>query len=237
MEGITSNLELLSALGLFVGMGDIYLARMTKEDTASTPPEYATPYLAMEGIRCGLTPQYAEGKQSASDRTIRNIRLLTGMDVAMEYARVLAEVRCDVLGRTMDERGGELVADGMAPYFGVGVLATRDDGTCLMRWIYKVRFSEGAGEMRTMEDGTITYQIPTLEGKGVRLAYGVARGEGKIEHPVQYEMDTANGKCKMDVNSFFAQVQGPWVPVETSAKLDSADGAPVLTAATAKAAK
>ena len=38
-ETITSNLDLLNALGLYAGMGDIYLARMTKEDTASTPPE------------------------------------------------------------------------------------------------------------------------------------------------------------------------------------------------------
>lgn len=222
MEAITSNLELLNALGLFVGMGDIYLARMTKEDTASTPPEYAAPYLALEGIRCGLTPQYSEGKQCASDRTIRNVRLLTGMDLAMEYPRVLPQVRCDVLGRTMDERGGELVADGMAPYFAVGVLATRDDGTYLMRWIYKVRFSEGTVEVRTKEDGALSYQIPTLEGKGVRLAYDVKKPDGKVEHPVQYEMDTANEKCKMDVNSFFAQVQGPWVPVETAASAPAA---------------
>ncbi len=207
---VTSNLEQLVQLGLYTGMGDIYLARMTKEDTATTPPEYAMPYLAMEGIRCGLTPQYAEGSQSASNRTIRKIRMLTGIDVALEYPRELPEVRCDVLGQQMDENGGERGGDGMAPLFAVGVMATRDDGTSLMRWIYKVRFSEGNAEMRTEEEGTIAYQIPTLEGKGVRLAYEAARTDGKKEHLVQYKMDTANAKCKMTPEAFFAKVQGPW---------------------------
>lgn len=210
MAGVTSNLELLSKLGLYTGMGDIYLAPMTKEDTATTPPQYGAPYLAMEGIRCGLTPQYAEGTQSASNRTIRKVKTLTGLDIALESPRVLPEVRCDMLGRKMDEKGGELVADGMAPLFAVGVMATRDDGTCHMRWIYKVRFAEGSIEMRTEEEGNISYQIPTLEGSGVRLAYESARSDGKKEHLVQYEMDTANAKCAMTPEAFFAEVQGPW---------------------------
>lgn len=209
-ETITSNLDLLNALGLYAGMGDIYLARMTKEDTASTPPEYGTPYLACEGISCGLTPQYAEGKQHASDRTIRDISLLTGMDVKIEYPRVLPAVRCDVLGRETDSNGGELVGDGMAPLFAVGVCATRDDGSVHMRWIYKVRFREGTVNMKTMEDGTLAYQIPTLEGSGVRLAYQHTGKDGKAVRLTQYEYDSAGKESPMTVATFFAKVQGPW---------------------------
>lgn len=211
MPDITSTLELIQALGLYVGMGDIYLARMTKEDTASTPPEYGTPYLACEGISCGLTPQYAEGSQSASDRTIRKIKIMTGMDVKVEYPRVLPEVRCDMLGRTLDANGGELVGDGMAPLFAVGVCATRDDGTKLMRWIYKVRFAEGATNMKTMEDGTIEYQIPTIEGSGVRLAYEHKLAEGKTVRLTEYVYDTAGKTTNaMTPEQFFAKVQGLW---------------------------
>lgn len=207
---IESTPEKLNALGLYTGMGDIYLARMTSEETASTPPEYDTPYLACEGITCGLTPQYAEGSQSASDRTIRKVKILTGMDVALEYPRVLPEVRCDMLGRELDENGGESVGDGMAPLFAVGVCANRDDGTKLMRWIYKVRFAEGSTNMKTMEDGTVEYQILSVEGSGVRLGYQHKRADGQSTRLVEYVMDTANAKCKKTPEQFFAAVQTPW---------------------------
>lgn len=209
-ETITSTLEKLNALGLYVGMGDVYLAKMTKEDTPTTKPEYGTPYLACEGISAGLTPKYAAGTQSASDRTIRNLNLLTGMDVKVEYPRVLPEVRCDMLGRERDANGGELVGDGMAPLFAVGICATRDDGTYLMRWIYKVRFHEGATNMQTMEDGAINYQIPTIEGNGVRLSYKHKTASGQEVRLTEYCYDSAGQEKPMTPEEFFSQVRGPW---------------------------
>lgn len=207
---VESDLSKLVDLGLFTGMGDVYLAMMTKEDTPTTKPEYGKPYLACEGISCGLTPQYAQGKQSASDRTIRNLSLLTGMDVKVEYPRVLPAVRCHMLGRELDANGGELVGDGMAPQFAVGVYATRDDGTYLMRWIYKVRFHEGTTNMQTMEDGTLNYQIPTIEGNGVRLAYKHTGADGKPVRLTEYCYDSAGKENPLTPEQFFAQVRGPW---------------------------
>lgn len=210
MADIVSNLELLNELGLYTGMGDIYLAEMTTEDTATTPPAYATPYLACEGITCGLTPQYAEGSQSASDRTIRKLSMMTGMEIKAEYPRVLPAVRCHMLGREMDANGGELVGDGMPPLFAVGVYATRDDGTYLMRWIYKVRFHEGATNMKTMEDGAIEYQIPTIEGDGVRLSYRHETAGGSTVRLTEYVYDSAGQESPMTPETFFSQVRGPW---------------------------
>lgn len=207
---MASDLEKLNALGLFVGMGDVYLAMMTKEDTATSKPEYGTPYLACEGISCGLTPQYAQGKQSASDRTIRNLSLLTGMDVKLEYPRVLPDVRCHMLGREKDAAGGELVGDAMAPLFAVGVYATRDDGTYLMRWIYKVRFHEGTTNMQSMEDGTLNYQIPTMEGNGVRLSYKHTTASGASVRLTEYCYDSAGKEKPMTPEEFFSKVRGPW---------------------------
>jgi len=206
-----STLEKLQELGLFVGMGDVYLAKMIKKDTPDTPPEYDTPYLACEGISCGLTPQYAEGKQPASDRMIRKTKILTGMDVKVEYPRVLPAVRCDMLGRTVDANGGELIGDGLAPDFAVGVCATRDDGTYMMRWIYCVNFAEGESQMRTMEDGTVAYQIPTIKGSGTRLAYRYTPGNGaKPVRLTEYVYDTAGRENAMTPETFFSRVRAPW---------------------------
>lgn len=205
-----STLEKLQALGLYAGMGDIYLAKVTSEGTSSVPPAFETPYLACEGIKCGLTPRYAEGKQPASDRMIRNIKIMVGMDVKLEYPRVLPHVRCDVLGRTLTADGAELVGDGMPPKFAVGVCATRDDGSKLMRWIYMVQFAEGETTMETMEDGTIKYQIPTLEGTGERIAYEHKLDGGKTVRLTEYVYDTAGKDAPMTAETFFSKVQTPW---------------------------
>ena len=218
MVEIMSSLEELNKLGLYTGMGDIYLAKMITEDTATSQPVYDTPYLACEGISCGLTPTYAEGKQSASDRTIRKMKILTGMDVAMEYPRVLPAVRCDMLGRELDANGCELVGDGLPPLFAVGVYANRDDGTWMGRWIYKVRFAEGKTDMKTMEDDSLSYQIPTIEGSGVRLSYKHTRSDGTAVRLVEYVYDSAGKESPMKPEDFFAKVHTPWAEAEAASE-------------------
>lgn len=215
-DPITSTLADLQALGLFVGVGDVYVAQLTTQDTETEAPVYAAPIVAAEAVSVGLTPTYAEGTQSASDRTIRKIKLLKGMDVAIEYPRIKAEVSAMLLGRGIDANGGEVGGDGMAPEVAVGVCATRDDGTRLMRWIYKVRFSEGQRTDKTAEEGTIAYTIPTLEGSGVPLTYLYAGADNKTVRAVQYVADTANPACKWTPETFFAQVVGPWSTAQAS---------------------
>lgn len=209
-EPITSTLAELQALGLYNGVGDIYIAMLQTEDTEADPPVYGEPVVAAEAVSVGLTPEFAEGTQSASNRVIRKLKILKTMSVALEYPRMKAEVRAAVLGRAMDANGGEVAGDAMAPLCAVGVSATRDDGTMLMRWIYKVRFAEGQSTDKTQEDGTITYTIPTLEGTGVPTTYQHAGADGKKAHIVQYVADTANAGCKWTPETFFAQVVGPW---------------------------
>ncbi len=216
-EDVTSTLAELSALGLYTGVGDVYIAMMTQEDTKTEEPTYSTPVLACEAVSVGLTPTFAEGSQSASDRTIRKVKILRGMTVAVEYPRIKPAVRCMALGRKMDENGGELVGDGIAPLLAVGVCANRDDGTKLMRWVLKCRASESEVTARTAEEGSITYQIPTITMDGVPLAYETADAAGKAVHLVQYEADTAHAGCKWTESTFFAEVRGPWstLPVQT----------------------
>lgn len=209
-EPITSTLAELQALGLYNGVGDIYVAMLKTEDTETEAPIYDTPVVAAEAVSIGLTPEFAEGTQSASNRVIRKLKILKTMGVALEYPRMKATVRAAVLGRAMDDKGGEVAGDAMAPLCAVGVSATRDDGTQLMRWIYKVRFAEGQSTDKTQEDGALTYTIPTMEGVGVPTTYLHAGADGKKAHIVQYVADTANAECKWTPETFFAKVVGPW---------------------------
>lgn len=220
-DTITSTLADLSALGLFVGVGDVYVAMMTKEDTKAEKPEYAAPVIACEAVSVGQTPTYAEGSQSASDRTIRKVRVLKGMSVKVEYPRMLAKVRSMILGRKIDANGGELVGDSTAPLCAVGTRATRDDGTKLMRWVLKCRASEGEITDKTAEEGSVAYTIPTINLDGVPLAYETEGIDNHTVHMVQYVADTANPDCKWTEETFFASVVGPWSTAAESAEVQA----------------
>lgn len=212
---LTSTLEELMELGLYTGMGDIYIAPILKEETADAPPEFGTPVIAAEGVEFGITPNYAEGKQSASDRTIREVRIPTSYSIRMGYPRMLASVRSYVLGHTRDAKGGEVLGDQTPPYVAVGYAAHRDDGTVHMRWLYKVRFTERTVEDKTAEDGAISYGIPVLEGTAVRLNCQVKPAGGKPFRPLRYDADTADETVTWTEEDFFAAV--PWYAAEAAA--------------------
>ena len=202
---LSSTIDELSKLGLYTGMGDIYIALMTAEDTATTPATYGEPVLAAEGVSFGVTPTYAEGSVSASDRTIRKTSVPTGYTIKMEYPRMLPNVRAAILGHARDAKGGEILCDTEAPYVAVGYAAHRDDGTSHMRWLYKVRLKERTLDDKTAEDGTISYGIPILEGTAVKCNNTIVVGTKRV-HPLRYDADTADETCKWTEDTFFAAV-------------------------------
>lgn len=204
-ETLTSTLADLEKLGLYNGVGDVYIAFQTNGGAAATKPTYSKPILACEAVSIGLTPGYAEGSQSASNRTVRKKKLLKTMDVKVEYPRMKADVRAAILALSVDKNGGAAMGDGLPPQIAVGVITTRDDGTQVMRWVYNCSASEGSIEGKTGEEGSIAYQIPTIEMAGIPLAYRV---NGMAV--VMYEADTADAACKWTEETFFADVVGPW---------------------------
>lgn len=208
-EVLTGGLDELMQLGLYTGMGDIYIAPMTTEDTASAPPVYGTPVVAAEGVSFGITPEFAQGTKTASDRTIRKASVVTGYTVRMEFARMLASVRSYVLGYLRDSKGGEVIGNGMPPLVAVGYAAHRDnDSPPHLRWLYKCRFSEQTISDKTAQEGAIDYGTPVLEAQAIPLACGVTLG-GRTTHPLRYDADLADEACKWTEEAFFAAVPLP----------------------------
>ena len=209
MSAPVSTLDAIQAMGLYDGIGDIYVAKMTNKGTQDAAPTYEDPILACEGVQISLQPQYAEGSQSASNRVIRKSKRLTSISVTVQYPRMLPKVMAYIHGRSLDASGGEVVGDNVSPEFALGVKATRDDGTVVMRWLLMCTLSEGNLDHATREDGTIAYQIPTLEGSCLPLAYEYAEGDVLV-HPIQYKADTADEDCDWTEDNFFQAVRGPW---------------------------
>ena len=113
-------------------------------------------------------------------------------------------------GRGADAKGGEIRGDGLPPLCAIGLLETRDDDTCLMRWIYKIRLNEGNVSAKTREDGTIEYRDPTMDGNASKLAYVWKDAENKSYALVEYAADTSDEACTWTPETFFAKVVGPW---------------------------
>lgn len=206
----TSTLAELQELGVFSGLGDVYIAFLTTKGDKSTAPTYETPILAAEGINVTLTPNYAEGSLSASNRTIRKMKILKSVGVSLEYPRIKAAVLAALHGQEIDELGGEAVGDATPADIALGIKATRDDGTMVMRWLFCGQLTEGNNEHQTEEDGAINYATPTLEGDFVPLPYEVTTASGKGMHVIQYKADTANADCDWTDATFFQAVCGPW---------------------------
>lgn len=213
---VVGTLTQLQALGINDGVGDIYAALMTTEDTGSSAPVYGTPDLIAEAVDFSLKPNYAETTKSASNRTIRKIKRLTTVDFSATIPRITAAMRQRYLGRVVDGNGGELVADALAPNCAIGFCITRDDESKLMGWLLKVRLNEGELSSKTREDGSIEYQDQTIEGSGVKLAYEYVTGSGANEKSwgvVMYLADTADENCQWTQSTFFAAVRTPWSTV------------------------
>lgn len=205
-DTLTSDLESLQSLGVFTGMGDIWMAVIQKAETSAAPAEYGTPQLIAEGVSFGITPEYAEGQLNASDRTIRKRRMPTGYTIKIEYPRIKAAVRAYLLGHAVDAKGGALLSDADAPYVAIGYSANRDSGKPLLRWIYKVKFSEQTVEDKTGEDGAIDYRIPVLEGSAVRCDNVVTLADGSKVRPLRYDADLEDDACTWTEETFFAAV-------------------------------
>lgn len=203
---LTSTLTDLQGLGVFTGMGDIYMAPIATAETPTTPAVYGDPQLIAEGVSFGITPNYAEGSLSASDRTVRKRRMPTGYSIKIEYPRIKAAIRAYLLGHAVDSRGGALLSDADSPYVAIGYAAHRDSGNPVCRWLYKVKFSEQAIEDKTGEDGAIEYRVPVLEGDAVRCDNVVTLADGKAVRPLRYDADLEDEACTWTEETFFAAV-------------------------------
>jgi len=213
---VVGTLAQLQALGINDGVGDIYAALMNTEDTGTSAPVYGDVDLIAEAVDFSLKPNYAETTKSASNRTIRKIKRMTTVDFSATIPRITPAMRQRYFGRVTDANGGELVADALAPLCAIGFCVTRDDDTCLMGWLLKLRLSEGEISAKTREDGTIEYQDQTIEGSGVKLSYLWTDSDSHDHSVVLYLADTADSACQWTKSTFFAAVRAPWSTVPSA---------------------
>lgn len=160
-----------SDYGIFTGLLDVYVAKITKADSAAAAPTYDTPRVLGLGIEVNITPSYTEGKLHASNRVARRAKRLDSYTVKVNVDAISAENRQYVLGRVPDENGVEILTGNFsAPEVAIGFAATKDNGEKEFWWLYRCTFSENENGHKTAADG-IEYRTPTLEAVADRRIF------------------------------------------------------------------
>ncbi len=154
--------------GYFDGVLDVYYAVMKQDDTSGAAPVYDTPHVLAKSIEITITPSYREGKMYASNATVRSAKRIDTYGVSMHVDKIPAAVLNEILGRTVDEKGVQLIrGSDIPPHVAIGFACTLDDGSRELWWLYKGTFSEITKTAKTASE-SIEYQTPTIEGTFVR---------------------------------------------------------------------
>ena len=154
--------------GYFTGILDLYYALMTTEATSTAAPVYEEPRVLAKSIEVTITPTYREGKLHASNATVRNQKRIDTYTVSLNVDKVPYNVTSEILGRSVDGNGVQIIKGGNTPpNLALGFACTLDDGSKELWWLYKGTFSEITKSASTEADA-IEYQTPTIEGTFVR---------------------------------------------------------------------
>lgn len=154
--------------GYYYGILDIYYAKMTTEETASSAPEYGAMAVMGKTIQATITPNYKEGKVYASNVATRNERRVDTYTVSLNLDKIPYDVRQDILGRAVDANGVQVIkGTQVAPWVAIAFALTLDDGTKELWTLYKGKFAEITQSGQTDGD-SMTYQHPTIEATFVR---------------------------------------------------------------------
>lgn len=147
----------------YEGVADVYYALITNTESTATAASYGTPKVLGKTIDITVTPRFVEGSLYASNSAVRRVKKLDGYDVAVTADQLLATVRQEVLGRSTDTNGVEILSgDTVAPYLALAIAVTKDNNEKTLWWLYKGQASELDISAKT-RDNTIQYQTPQIK--------------------------------------------------------------------------
>ena len=157
--------------GYFTGILDVYVARMTTPDTSSARPTYDTPRVLGKSIEVTITPVYKEGQLYASNRMVRNKKIIDHYDLKFNADVISPENNAYIFNRQADSNGVQIIDGDADPIeMAVGLCRTKDNGAKEYWWLYRGKFSEPTITGKTDTD-KIEYQTPTIEGRCDRRIY------------------------------------------------------------------
>lgn len=171
-----------------IGCDNLVYARMETEDTVSAPPTYAEVTPAPGVMSININPNGAQETLFADDGPMETASTLGKIEVEIQKAELTTQNKADLLGHTIDSKGGLIYGDSdIAPWHAIGFRTLKSNGNYRYVWLYKGKFTEPEDANETKGD-SINFQNDTISGQFTRLnnSYNI---NGKAVRPWKYEMD------------------------------------------------
>src|SRR5690625_1048824 len=148
-----------------IGLKDLHYAIIEEEDENKTV--YGEVKRLGPARAFNIAPTINTADLRADDAPLFSDTAKGPATITLNTAYLESEVEADLLGKTVDERGG-IVDSGTddAPYVAVGGRAEDARGGYQWFWVYRIKFAPSEENKETKED-TPAYQTPNLSGQAL----------------------------------------------------------------------
>ena len=171
-----------------IGVSNFHYALMTTEETLTTLPVYATPKSAPGLMSANINPNASIDTLFADDGPFETAATNGQIEVEIQKNALSTENKVDLLGKTVDSKGGIVSSDtDIPPWVAIGFKSLKSNGKYRYIWLYKGKFSDPEDNNETKGD-SINWQSDTITGNFVKLMYEYS-ANGKTIRPWKYEMD------------------------------------------------
>lgn len=171
-----------------IGCDNLVYVLMKTEDTPEAPPVYDTVVKAPGVMSLNINPNGAQETLFADDGPMETASTLGKIEVEIQKNELTTQNRSDLLGHTIDSKGGLVYGDSdIAPWAAIGFRTLKSNGNYRYVWLYKGKFTEPEDTNETKGD-SINFQSDTISGQFTRLNYAYPVN-GKTIRPWKYEMD------------------------------------------------
>lgn len=156
------------------GLKDLHYAIITEENEEETT--YGEVKRLGPARTFNIQPTVNSANLRADDGVLFSDSAKGASTVTLNTAYLDAEVEADILGKTLDSRGGIVDnKDDDAPYVAIGGKALSARGGYEYFWVYRIKFAPSEENKETLEE-TPAYQTPNLTGEALpRLHDGEER--------------------------------------------------------------
>lgn len=153
-----------------VGVKNLYYAKMTTEDTATTAPVYGdmNPLLVGKLTEIGVEVETEEASIYADDAKYDEASAITDITVSINVAELPLEAQAELLGHTISNGVMDAKSDDTAPYVGLAFEFTKKNGKKRFVKLYKGMFKE-VSEQGTTQGQNIEFQAKALEASFLPL--------------------------------------------------------------------
>lgn len=171
-----------------IGCDNLVYALMTTEDTVEAAPVYSEVVPAPGVMSININPNSSKETLFADDGPMETAATLGNIDVEIQKNELTTQNKADLLGHTIDSKGGLVYGDSdIAPWAAIGFRTLKSNGNYRYVWLYKGKFTEPEDTNETKGD-SINFQADTISGQFVKLTKAYTIGTKSVR-PWKYEMD------------------------------------------------